>query len=213
MLHTQCRIALNAKSCQDLPLEPRRCIPGGCSTEQYNLSKYICCMLHPAIIHLGEKVKVRNQIVPMSVSSSYPSGVAGRQDVQLHLTVRSSAEAQEPVRPTHQTPALGEKPLWSGFQLIHEHQLTGRHETPRCPACTAPSRNMCFHLGQIPQHTQWKSGGVKVWNSLNKTLCLSLASCTGLISSVDCFLENILAFVTPNPHLYSLHLWQHIYET
>lgn len=137
----------------------------------------ICCMFHPAIIHLGGKVKVRNQIVPMFVSSSYPSGAADRQDVQLHLTVRSSAEGKEPVCPTHQTPALGEKPLWSGFKLIHEHQLTGRHETPQCPACKAPSRNMCFHLVQIPQHVEWSGrvggGGLKPEIPLNITVSLS----------------------------------------
>lgn len=72
-------------------------------------------MLYPAtqptITHHEEKVKVRNQIVPMSMSSSYPCGVADRQDAWLRLMVRSSAEAMEPACPTDQTPALGKKPL------------------------------------------------------------------------------------------------------
>lgn len=66
---------------------------------------------HAAVTRHEEKVKVRSQIVPMSTSSSYPCGVADRQDARLRLALRSSAEASEAARPTGRTPAPGEKPL------------------------------------------------------------------------------------------------------
>lgn len=43
----------------------------------YNLSRYVTSS-HAAITHHEEKVKVRNQIVPVSTSSSYPRGVSGQ---------------------------------------------------------------------------------------------------------------------------------------
>lgn len=43
----------------------------------YNLSRYVVSS-HAAIAHHEEKVKVRDQIVPMSTYSSYPRGVSGQ---------------------------------------------------------------------------------------------------------------------------------------
>ncbi|KAK9540805.1 hypothetical protein VZT92_003231 [Zoarces viviparus] len=66
----------------------------------------MCCVQPP------HTMREKGQTVPTSTSSSYPCGVADRQDAQLRLTVFDRRlKAMEAARPTDQTPALREKPL------------------------------------------------------------------------------------------------------
>lgn len=176
--------------------------------------------MYPAITHHEEKVRLKNQIVPMSVSSSYPSGAADRQDVQLRLTVRSSAEGKEPV-----CPALGEKLLWSAFKPIHEHQLTGRHETPRCLASPGPQVPPLFTPPLLQTHkyvlsfrtdsTAQRGGDSegRGLNTLRITFFLSLVSCFGCTSTAGIsFFGNTFTFSRSIPH-FSRLMFVHLFTT
>lgn len=107
------------------------------------------------------------------MSSSYPCSVADRQDARLRLTVRSSAKGKGPARLTDQTPALRETSLIC-LQADSWTPTDGAARNTPMPSLRGPqvpSKTMCFHVGQIPQHTQ-RVGANCQSLKLKITLCL-----------------------------------------
>lgn len=144
-------------------LKTSRCISRVTSFKQCNLSKYVLSS-YAAITHHEEKVKVRNQIVPMSVSSSYPCGVADRQDARLRPAVRSSAEAKGARLSDWPDSSSGRETPLICLQTDSGTPTDGAaRNTPVAGlhGPQVPSRTMCFHVEQIPQHTQREVGGLK----------------------------------------------------
>lgn len=122
-----------------------------------------------------KRSKWETKLFPCPRTAVIPAALADRQDARLRLTLRSSAEAKGPACPTDRPPALREAPLIC-LQADSWTPTDGAARNTPVPSLHGPqvlSKAMCFHVGQIPQHTaRWGGGGggVKAWKSNNIVL-------------------------------------------